>query len=170
MTTTRAYTGIFEPSRPGSAIDEAALEAAVKQILNRRPAVGLGLGVVRQGRLDFFRGHGFADIRSRRPISEDTVFRVGSITKTFTAVAMMQLWERALVDLDALRDGGVAVVAVTHLYDLALDLYKHRTSATVFLRAQRRDDGRRTFKVLPGGPLPTSFGADLYRRIFDSDP
>jgi MutS domain V len=72
--------------------------------------------------------------------------------------------------IHALRDGGVAVVAVTHLYDLALDLYKHRTSATVFLRAQRRDDGRRTFKVLPGGPLPTSFGADLYRRIFDSDP
>jgi DNA mismatch repair ATPase MutS len=70
----------------------------------------------------------------------------------------------------ALREGGVAVVAVTHLYDLALDLYERRTSATVFLRAQRGDDGRRSYKVVPGGPLPTSFGADLYRRIFDSDP
>jgi ABC-type iron transport system FetAB ATPase subunit len=72
--------------------------------------------------------------------------------------------------IHALRDGRVAVVTVTHLYDLALDLYEHRTSATVFLRAQRRDDGRRTYKVIPGAPLPTSFGADLYRRIFDSDP
>ena len=32
---------------------------------------------------------------------EDTVFRIGSITKTFTAVAVMQLWEQGLIDLDA---------------------------------------------------------------------
>jgi MutS domain V len=69
--------------------------------------------------------------------------------------------------IHALRERRVAVVAVTHIYDLALDLYEHRTSAAVFLRAQRHDDGRRTFKVVPGEPLPTSFGADLYRRIFD---
>src|SRR5689334_12718318 len=101
MTTTRTYTGTCEPPRPGPAIDEAALEAAVNEILNRRPAVGLGLGVVRHRRLEFFRGHGLADIRSGTAISEDTVFRVGSLTKTFTAIAVMQLWERALVDLDA---------------------------------------------------------------------
>jgi len=70
--------------------------------------------------------------------------------------------------IHALRERRVAVVAVTHIYDLALDLYEHRTSAAVFLRAQRHDDGRRTFKVVPGEPLPASFGADLYRRIFDS--
>jgi dsDNA-specific endonuclease/ATPase MutS2 len=70
----------------------------------------------------------------------------------------------------ALREQRVAVVAVTHLYDLALDLYEHRSSATVFLRAQRRDDGRRTLKVVPGEPLATSFCADLYQRIFESDP
>ena len=32
---------------------------------------------------------------------EDTVFRIASLTKTFTAVAVMQLWEQGLVDLDA---------------------------------------------------------------------
>jgi hypothetical protein len=68
----------------------------------------------------------------------------------------------------ALRAGRVAVIAVTHLYDLARDLYEHRTPTTVFLRATRHDDGRRTFKVVPGEPLSTSFGADLYQRIFGS--
>ena len=34
-------------------------------------------------------------------MTEDTVFRIGSITKTFTAVAVMQLWEQGLIDLDA---------------------------------------------------------------------
>ena len=37
----------------------------------------------------------------RRRSREDTVFRIGSITKLFTAIAVMQLWEQGLVDLDA---------------------------------------------------------------------
>ncbi|HET9974474.1 MAG TPA: serine hydrolase domain-containing protein, partial [Streptosporangiaceae bacterium] len=46
-------------------------------------------------------GHGVADVRSKAPITEDTVFRIASLTKTFTAIAVMQLWEQGLVDLDA---------------------------------------------------------------------
>ena len=42
-----------------------------------------------------------ADVGSLSPITEDTVFRVGSITKLFTAIAVMQLEEVGLVDLDA---------------------------------------------------------------------
>jgi CubicO group peptidase (beta-lactamase class C family) len=60
--------------------------------------------VVRNGRLEFFHGHGLADIASNAPITEDTVFRIASITKTFTAIAVMQLWEQGLVDLDAAAD------------------------------------------------------------------
>jgi CubicO group peptidase (beta-lactamase class C family) len=82
-------------------IDERDLSARVDAILNRRPAVGLAVAVVRNGSLDFFQAHGVADIASRRPVTEDTVFRVGSITKTVVAVALMQLWEQGLVDLDA---------------------------------------------------------------------
>ncbi len=82
-------------------INEGELTGRVNEILNVHPMVGLALGVVREGRLGFFRGHGFADIASHTPISEDTVFRVGSVTKTITAIAVMQLWERGLVDLDA---------------------------------------------------------------------
>jgi CubicO group peptidase (beta-lactamase class C family) len=84
-----------------SDVDEHAMRARVNGILNRRPAVGLAVGVVRNGSLDFFQAHGVADIASNTPITEDTVFRVASITKTFTAIAVMQLWEQGLVDLDA---------------------------------------------------------------------
>lgn len=73
----------------------------MREIVNRRPAVGLALGVVRGGRLEQFFGHGLADILSQTPITEDTVFRIASITKTFTAIAVAQLWEQGLVDLDA---------------------------------------------------------------------
>ncbi|MBO0686264.1 MAG: beta-lactamase family protein, partial [Candidatus Dormibacteraeota bacterium] len=77
------------------------MRLSVSEILNRHPAVGLALGVVRDGRLDFFHGHGVADVPSNAPITEDTVFRVASITKTFTALAVMQLVEQGLVELEA---------------------------------------------------------------------
>jgi len=82
-------------------IRELDMKAKVGEILNRWPAVGLAVGVVRNGRLEFFHGHGLADIALNTPITEDTVFRFASITKTFTAIAVMQLWEQGLVDLDA---------------------------------------------------------------------
>lgn len=77
------------------------LDTEVSQILNRHPTVGLAVGIVRSGGLEFFHGHGLADIASHTPITEETVFRIGSLTKTITAIAVMQLWERGLVDLDA---------------------------------------------------------------------
>jgi CubicO group peptidase (beta-lactamase class C family) len=77
------------------------MKARIAEVLNRHPAVGLAVGVVRDGRLDFFHGHGVADVASGTPITEDTIFRIGSLTKTFTAIAVMQLWEQGLVDLDA---------------------------------------------------------------------
>lgn len=82
-------------------IDRLELARRVGEILNRRPAVGLAIGAIRAGRLEFFHGHGVADVASNTPITEDTVFRIGSLTKTFTAIAVMQLWEQGLVDLDA---------------------------------------------------------------------
>jgi len=70
-------------------------------IASRHPIVGLALGVVRDGRLCHFHGHGLADIASRTPVTEDTAFRIGSSTKTFTAIAVLQLCEQGLIDLDA---------------------------------------------------------------------
>ena len=84
----------------GEVVGLGDLKAGVEEILNRHPAVGLGVGVVRGGSLESFQGHGVADIASRTPIAEDTVFRIGSITKTLTAIAVMQLCEQGLIDLD----------------------------------------------------------------------
>jgi CubicO group peptidase (beta-lactamase class C family) len=104
VTSTAAHPGEWSPGPfPVTADDreDRVLRVAVDEILNRWPAVGLALGVVRDGRLVAFHGHGVADLVSKAPVTEQTVFRIGSITKTFTAIAVMQLWERGLVDLDA---------------------------------------------------------------------
>ena len=82
-------------------VDQLETRAWVDEILNRRPAVGFAIGVVCNGSLQFFHSQGMADIPAHRPVTEDTVFRIASITKTFTGIAVMQLWELGLVDLDA---------------------------------------------------------------------
>jgi CubicO group peptidase (beta-lactamase class C family) len=84
-----------------ASLEGLAMSTRVDAILNRWPTAGLAVGVVRNGSLAWFHGHGVADIASGTPIDEDTVFRIASISKTFTAVAVMQLWEQGLVDLDA---------------------------------------------------------------------
>jgi CubicO group peptidase (beta-lactamase class C family) len=99
MTAALAEPKIVPPGHGALGIDGLALKARVRGILNRHLAVGLAVGVVRNGRLEFY-GHGLADIASNTPVSEDTVFRIGSITKTFTAIAVLQLREQGLVDLD----------------------------------------------------------------------
>jgi CubicO group peptidase (beta-lactamase class C family) len=81
-------------------LSDSELHSGILEILNRRPAVGLAVSVVRDGLHEFF-GDGLAEITSKMPITEDTVFRIASVTKLFTAIAVMQLWEQGRVDLDA---------------------------------------------------------------------
>lgn len=68
----------------------------------------------------------------------------------------------------ALIESGVSVVFVTHLYDFAHGLYAEAGADRMFLRANREDEGHRTFTLVEGEPLPTSFGEDVYHRIFDN--
>ena len=70
----------------------------------------------------------------------------------------------------ALLESGVRIFFVTHLFDLAHSLYLQEADAALFLRAERQSDGQRTFRLAKGGPLPTSYGPDLYERIFGAAP
>jgi DNA mismatch repair ATPase MutS len=67
--------------------------------------------------------------------------------------------------LRALVETGIRIIYVTHLYDLAASLLGTDLGDPRFLRAERLPDGRRTFRVVPGDPLPTSHGLDVYRAV-----
>ena len=67
----------------------------------------------------------------------------------------------------ALLDSAVRVVYVTHQYDFAESFYDSPTrSAALFLAAERDEDGVRNFKITEHEPEPTSYGADLYAKVF----
>jgi len=101
MSASRTQSKIRAAGEAPPGIDDTGLKTKVAEIMDRWPSAGLAAGVVRGGTLEWFLGHGVANIDSKEPITQDTVFRIGSLTKTFTAVAVMQLCEQGLVDLDA---------------------------------------------------------------------
>lgn len=69
-----------------------------------------------------------------------------------------------------LMEAGIKVFFVTHLFDLAHGFYLQELDTALFLRAERQSDGRRTFRLVEGEPLATSYGEDSYRRIFGTAP
>lgn len=68
----------------------------------------------------------------------------------------------------ALLEKNIKIFFVTHMYEFANYFYNKRLSNVIFLRAERRSDGRRTFRIIEGKPLSTSYGRDLYEKIFGS--
>src|SRR3712207_3638683 len=68
--------------------------------MNQHVLPGLGVGIIRRGKLIYAKGFGLANVETYTTATPDTVFRIGSISKTLTAVGLMQLWEQGQFDLD----------------------------------------------------------------------
>lgn len=61
---------------------------------------GCALGVIRGGELAFARGYGMADLEHGVPLSETSVFRIGSVSKQFAAATMVLLAQDGVLSLD----------------------------------------------------------------------
>jgi CubicO group peptidase (beta-lactamase class C family) len=82
-------------------VDVAAqLEAKAAAFVKEQRVPGASVGVVHGDALVWSAGVGFADVAARRPSEATTLYRIGSITKTFTGTAIMQLRDRGRLDLD----------------------------------------------------------------------
>jgi hypothetical protein len=90
--------------------------------------------------------------------------------ESFAATNEREGSEIARQIVSALLEAGVRVGFVTHMYELAHGFHAGNDGSALFLRAGREADGARTFKLVAGEPLPTSFGADLYHAIFGAEP
>jgi DNA mismatch repair ATPase MutS len=89
--------------------------------------------------------------------------------ESFAATNEREGSEIARQIVTALVEKQVKVFFVSHLYDFARGFYDEGLDSAIFLRAERQSDGTRTFKLIEGEPLDTSYGEDLYRRIFQAE-
>jgi CubicO group peptidase (beta-lactamase class C family) len=82
--------------------------------VNEHTLPGLAVGIVHDGELVYAKGLGMADAKEERPVTPDTVFRIGSISKTFTAIGLMQLWEQGKFQLDDPVSGYLKTYTLEH--------------------------------------------------------
>jgi CubicO group peptidase (beta-lactamase class C family) len=80
---------------------ETFLDGLIPSQLQTRNIAGAVVSVVKDGQVLFQKGYGYADLDAKKPvIADQTLFRPGSISKLFTATAVMQLVEQGKLDLD----------------------------------------------------------------------
>jgi DNA mismatch repair ATPase MutS len=91
------------------------------------------------------------------------------LNEAFAATNEREGSEIARQITSALVERGIKVFFVTHLYQFARGVYDKKMANAIFLRAERRADGARTFRVVEGEPLQTSYGIDLYKKVFSSE-
>ncbi|MCA2000697.1 MAG: DNA mismatch repair protein MutS [Chloroflexi bacterium] len=86
--------------------------------------------------------------------------------ESFAATNEREGSEIARQIVSALLEKRIKVFFVTHQYEFARGFYAKNLENAIFLRAERKAGGARTFKLIEGEPLQTSYGEDLYRKIF----
>jgi CubicO group peptidase (beta-lactamase class C family) len=70
-------------------------------LMSREIVHGVALALIKDGRIVLEKGYGFRDLETQAPVTTATLFNIGSISKSFTALGIAQLVDQQQVDLDA---------------------------------------------------------------------
>ena len=94
--------GFADPQRPTRlAAAYPAIDSAMRAFAERARVPGIAYGIVVDGRLAHVGTAGLREVPTRAPVDTGTVFRIASMTKSFTAVAILQLRDAGKLSLDA---------------------------------------------------------------------
>jgi D-alanyl-D-alanine carboxypeptidase len=85
---------------PSRARIQAVADSLAADALANGPIAGLAIAVVRGRDTLVMKGYGYADLENDVPVTPQTVFQIGSVTKQFTSAAVMQLVEQGKISLD----------------------------------------------------------------------
>jgi CubicO group peptidase (beta-lactamase class C family) len=89
------------PPRKDYASAAAALERFIEHELQDKQLPAISVSLVDGNEIVWARGFGFADPERKIPATADTVYRIGSVSKLFTDIGIMQMVEQGQIDLDA---------------------------------------------------------------------
>ncbi len=75
-------------------------EECIKNIMQQTPVVGLSVAVVKKGKIIYTHSFGNKNIEANTPLTDDCLFRIASISKSFSATSIMQLAEKKKLSLE----------------------------------------------------------------------
>ena len=123
------------PAIQVNSTDRTGLGGYVDQYLDEqiseRSIPGLVIAIVENDEVILLKGYGYSDLASQTVADpEQDLFRIGSLTKTFTFTALMQLIEQGRIDLDANVNEYLGTFTIPEAYDRPMrirDILSHRT-------------------------------------------
>ncbi|MBL6705525.1 MAG: beta-lactamase family protein, partial [Planctomycetaceae bacterium] len=78
----------------------ASFDWRIGDFLKEHKVPGVSIAVTNRGRVVFAKGYGVSDVATEEPVRLESLFRIASISKPITAVAILQLIEQKKLDLD----------------------------------------------------------------------
>jgi len=75
------------------------VEASIDSLMEKFKAIGLGVAVVKDGELVYTHSFGLKDVESKTPLTDKDIFRIASISKSFSATSIFQLIEKGKLSL-----------------------------------------------------------------------
>ena len=79
----------------------SSVDSVISALMTRWDIPGGAVGIVRDGRLVYARGFGYADVQARKVTAPDDLFRIASVSKPVTSAAILRLVEDGRLSLDA---------------------------------------------------------------------
>lgn len=166
--------------RAGNGLDP--FDAAMIHLMEKWDIPGASLAVSRNGRIVLAKGYGWANKERKEPVQPNSLFRLGSLSKVITAVAVLQLVEEGKLQLDekvlpilgplgprpgAIRDPRVHNITVRHLLQHTAGFDRDKSGDPLFPPRAERAAARQ------GGPWPYTCEAilrDTLEDKLDFDP
>ncbi|MHC5064611.1 MAG: serine hydrolase [Planctomycetota bacterium] len=93
--------GLFHPELAAQELDFAPLQRAIEKEMEQQELPAVSIAILAGDKIVWSQGFGHADTEGKNPVSGASVYRVASVSKLFTATAVMQLVEQGRLDLDA---------------------------------------------------------------------
>jgi len=101
IATSAGASARFQSTIAVSTGQSTQIDHLVDAFISHSHAPGVAVSIIENGKAAFARGYGEADVAHHRPVTPDTLFRLGSLSKPITATGAMQLWQSGKLDLDA---------------------------------------------------------------------
>lgn len=141
----------------------AALVDAIRDVLHETKVPGVGLAIASRDEVLVSEGIGFANVAAQQPVTTGTMFRAGSISKSFTALALLKLQEAGQVNLDERLSELIPEVQVDNRWDKSaplrlVHLLEHTSGFDEIPLSQFA-------KSVPGITMKESVHYDANRRI-----
>lgn len=121
------------------------------------------------------------DVRMNSGKLDEELLRMNNIINSLTPNSMLLMNEPFATTTErdgskiasdivtALFESNVKILFVTHLFEFADFMYSKNIEMAMFLRAERNENGSRSFCIKQGKPLHTSYGEDLYNNVIQDD-